>query len=54
MTAFLHYPILFDDRVIALSRGIWVHYATEDFTIEHVTCVCFLAVRRLKGERASF
>ena len=54
MIVFLLYPVLFDYRAIALSRGIWAHYATEDFTIEHVTCVCFLAASLLKGERASF
>lgn len=54
MIVFLLYPVLFDDRAIALSRGIWAHYATKDFTIEHVTCVCFLAASLLKGEKASF
>lgn len=54
MTAFLFYPTLYDDRIITLGRGIRVHYGTDDFNVEHVTCVCFLAVSLSKEERASF
>ena len=54
MTAFLLYPTLFGDRIITLGRGIWDHYGTDNFNVDHVTCVCFLSVSLSKEERTSF
>lgn len=43
MATFLLYQTLLEDRVVTLGRGVWVHYADDDFKAEHVTPVCFLA-----------
>lgn len=50
---FFLFPTLLGDRVITLSRDTWIHYATDDFNVERVTCVYFLAISLSKGERAS-